>query len=657
MFDNMVDIANWVGKYCMNQQKIQKKYFDDITEMKHYLKFCTTIEKHQRGHRVFKEGQIFDFDFGRRERIVTALAKGSQGNYYEVTLDLERLTGRCDCPSDSYQEKCKHVVAAVYALSDLNYQPDEKVVQGYRDYRQQLKDVKVESHKEIDKARKASPNSDKKKVVKKSPYPQYVAKILKECTVEEQLALLKYLLTTQKVNHAATKVWWQAQHINFKEIEKFVKKQKKTLEEDFFERKTGQVLKEIKDYFTIIFNQLISENDQSEKIFQHYLDLLILLEAELIYDGYRYNELIEIQHQLVTQIINRLEQYPMRMRPLMESALREDQYHILWSKLAQSGGHVAKEILLEQLSLSNSRIPPLFESSEAYQRLILNALVMPLDGVGDNAFFEKVIEECDFISTEKREYFYRLYYKNTGQVEKYLEISMRSPNNQLDLVELHYLLEKEDWEKANILIERALRDPQYWSGVRFQLALLDVVFLKRDLIFKIEGKISQEATEKALEKLYQQVETLDLKEEERAFFFWEELQYEKLSHYIEWYRSQSLIPHNYHFKSSYHKDNVLFYLRSLSRITNEGIDEVFRMALKSELHYLENTQSNVYEFTYELVALVFVRGLYQELWEFIQYCQTHFLRRKKLIEELTQFSDQKSLSKLCLTSVESYGIP
>ena len=91
---------------------------------------------------------------------------------------------------------------------------------------------------------------------------------------------------------------------------------------------------------------------------------------------------------------------------------------------------------------------------------------------------------------------------------------------------------------------------------------------------------------------------------------------------------------------------MLFFLKSALPIEHNDIDELFKAALSHEIHYLENTQSNMYEFTYELVALVFARGLHQELYEFVQYCQTNFARRKKLIEELTLFADKTALSKL-----------
>lgn len=636
----------------LNQKQIQKQYLNDVLDMKHFLKLHTTPEIYRRGVAYYQKGKIFDFHTNNRRGIVIARAEGSHNNYYELRLDLERLTGRCDCPSDHNQQKCKHIVAAVYALADLNYLPNQEVLKHYQDLMVELEVVKaseeIESRQNLN-AESTGKSTRTKAVKKQDPvskrpkaaYPQYVTKILEALTLEKKAALLEHLLVTQKVNHSVTRAWWEAQNIDLKSISRFIKKQRQVFDNDYIGEKSTRAIDGSLSYLRQIMYHLNLSSAMKPKALELSISIAQMIDDEWLSQGHNYIVFEEIREELISAVLETLETNPKEIKPVIESRLREEGYQGLWRLLAMSKGAVAHDMILEQISLSNSRVPALFDSSEAYQKYILTSMMMTPDWQLEDQFFLQVIEECEFLTEQDRAYYYQRYYKNRGEVDKYLQYSAAVEKERFSIELLEVLLEGKEWERASRVVDRFLTDPEYARNSLYFVPLLDMVMLKSKLIGELHD--DEKSHNEALDKLYVQVKSLDIKEDERALFFWEERQYHQLTQYFDWYRDQSMILNNYAFKSSDHKNNALFYLTSLLPLQHPDIDAIYKAALVKEIEYLTHTQSNVYEFTYQLVDLVFARGLHQDLSAFIAHCQTHFARRKKLIETLSDFVQLKGL--------------
>ena len=635
------------------QQQIQQQYKSDIQEMKSWLSILTSPEKYRKGVQYYKEGRILTFEMKQPSNIVTADVAGGNECYYQVRIDLGRLTGRCGCPSDEPQQKCKHVIATVYALADNDYQPNEKLLQTSRSTIEQdvlFENIQLNNTKGDNRSASSKSHILKRQLAElvrskestKLKYPKYLKKFLEEATDADKLALLMHLLETEKVTHSATKLWLESQALDMKSVIAFVNKQKKGFAHDFYGEKSGRLILEIDSFFANVIHHIeMNVNSAVEKC-KLWLQILQLIYDELIYEGYNFVEIEDLYEVFALSMVTALETDPLEIKPIVEMALNRDVNQAIWRALVSWGQEQARRLVLERIEFSNTRTIEGVESNAYFQLSTLALIVMRPDLTTDDPFFYSVIAECDLISEKKRTDYYKLYYNRTGQMEKYLQYCDSLSGDRIDRYEFFYLLESNQWEKVQLILDRVLSDRDYAINSRSVLTLKEAASLQRDLIedyHPVKTAKDRELKKQSLLTLYEFVaQHQNMNEADKATFFWESGEYLRLLDYFKWFRTQSLLQNNYTFKSGQHKKSLLFYLRALSAARQTpDIQLLFKTLLMIEQDYLRECRSNNYEFTIEVVATCHKVGLIQEIQDFVHYCTEHYARRKKLIEELQKF--------------------
>ena len=635
------------------QQQIQQQYKSDIQEMKSWLSILTTPEKYRKGVQYYKDGRVLEFEMNKQPRKVSVVIAGSGKHYYQVKIDLERLTGRCDCPSDHPQQKCKHVIATIYALADDDYQPNKKLLLAYKHATEEdalFEDMQLKSMGRQNRSASAKNHALKRQLAElvrskestKLKYPKYLEKFFKEATDAEKLALLTYLLDTEKVTHSATKLWLESQTWDMKSVIAFVNKQKKGFARDFYGEKSEQLTQEIDTFFANVIHHIERNVNGIVEKCKLWLQILQLIYDELIYEGHNSVEIEDLYEVFALSMVTALETDPLEIKPIIEMALNRDANQAIWRALVSWGQEQARLLVLERIEFSNTRIIEGVEDNTYLQLSTLALIVMRPDLTMDDPFFYSVIAECDLISEKKRTYYYKLYYNRTGQMEKYLQYCDSISGDRIDRYEFLYLLESKQWEKVQLILDRVLSDRDYAINSRSVLTLQEAASLQQDLIedyHPVKTAKDRELKKQSLLTLYELVtQHQNMSEADKAAFFWESGQYLQLLGYFKWFRTQSLLQNNYTFKSGQHKEPLVFYLRALSatRQTPE-IQLLFKSLLMIEQDYLRECRSNNYEFTFEVVAACHKVGLIQEVQDFVHYCTEYYTRRKKLIEELQKF--------------------
>ncbi len=638
------------------QQQIQQQCKSDIQAMKSWLSILTSPEKYRKGVQYYKDGRVLEFEMNKQPRKVSVVIAGSGKHYYQVKIDLERLTGRCDCPSDHPQQKCKHVIATIYALADDDYQPNKKLLQAYKHAIEEdalFEDMQLKSMGRQNRSASAKNHALKRQLAElvrskestKLKYPKYLEKFLEEATDAEKLALLTYLLDTEKVTHSAAKLWLESQTWDMKSVIAFVNRQKKIFFQDFSGAKSPQMISEIETFFVNLIHHIESTISGTVEKCKLWLQILQLIYDEWIYEGFNFVEIEDLYEVFALSIVTALETDPIEIKPIIEMALIQDVKQGIWRALVYWGQEQARILILERIEFSNTRIIEGIEDNTYFQLSTLAFIVMRPDLTVDDPFFYSIIAECDLISEEKRTDYYKLYYNRTGQMEKYLQYCDSLSGDRIDRYEFLYLLENKQREKVQLILDRVLSDRDYAINSGSVLTLKEAASLKRDLIedyHPVKMVKDKDLKEQSLLALYELVaQHQNMSEADKAGFFWESGQYLRLLGYFRWFRAQSLLQNNYTFKSGQHKEPLLFYLNALSVRQNPEIQLLFKSLLMIEQDYLRESRSNNYEFTLEVVAACYRVGLVQEVHDFVHYCEEHYARRKKLIEGLQDFVSER----------------
>lgn len=575
------------------------------------IKQQTSPEKYHRGFEYYQNHKISNIR--QRGSVFSARAHGKTEDY-RVVIDLDSYYGYCNCPSDSFEEKCKHVAALAFALVDENYD-----------------DADLRQKKSPDTTKlavvKAQPKATKKavKVKPKVTYPPLLRDFLAGATAQDQADLLHKLLANDKKLHKTCVMLLQSQSFDRKALEKLLKKHAKIFENDFYGNKISAALKDLKEYLMQLQSALSDDKNGLEQS----LEIASLLKTILL-DEWNAHDHYKLYCGFVDPVIEAFDQNPQEYRAIIENALvQEEDEHLLWQRLIQFNGENTRAFIYEQIEASNLKNSPYFLSSENCQKDTLLYLIQSLPK--EDEYFHKIIEECDYI--KDKDQYYREYYQARNP-RCYLEYGDSLHGMCADRNEIELLIEFERWDKAELIINRLMTDQTY-ANLSYEIDAL--------MIFQFKAKIihaTMKDPKEALQSLYQLLaESEDVSAQEKAQFFWEEKEYMALIGYFRWFREKSLRGQDYYFKPKEHKEILCRYLSYLVQIDHEDVSSLFIALLEIEKYYLEHTQSNVYEFTYDVVQFCYGRGLIKATDDFVEYCKEHFPNRKKLNEVLAEIAE------------------
>lgn len=576
------------------------------------IKQQTSPEKYHRGFEYYQNHKISNIS--QRGCVVSARAHGKTEDY-RVSIDLDSYYGQCSCPSDSFEEKCKHVAALAFALVDENYDDTD-----HRKKKTQQPKLTVV---------KAEPKKPKKAVKAKLEvtYPPLLRDFLAGATAQDQADLLHKLLANDKKLHKMCVMLLQSQSFDRKVLEKLLKKHVKTVENDFYGHKANASLKTIQEYL----NQLQTSLFDDKNGYEQSLEIALLIKI-IILDQWSDSDFYQLYCGFVDPVVEAFDQDPKEYQAIIENMLvHEEGEHLLWQRLIQWNGENTRSFIYDQIEASNLKNSPYFLSSENCQKDTLMYLIQSLPQ--EDEYFHRIIEECDYIK-DKDEY-YRHYYQ-TRNPHRYLEYTDSLYGIYADKSEIEFLVAFERWDKLDLIVNRLMNDRQYASLSSREINQLYVFQLKVKIIHATMKK-----PQEALQSLYQLLaDNQEIAAKDKAQFFWEEKEYMALIGYFRWFREKSLKGQGYYFKPKEHREILCRYLSYLVQIDHKDVSPLFIALLENEKYYLKNTQSNIYDFTYEVVQFCYGRGLMQATNAFVQYCAKHFPNRKKLNEVLGEIAEQ-----------------